>query len=340
MLTIDGSYGEGGGQILRTSLSLSILTSQPFYIQSIRANRKKPGLMRQHLTAVKAASQISNAKVTGAHIGSEDLTFEPQSVVPGEYHFSVGTAGSAIAVLQSILPAFLTAPGPSHLVLEGGTHNPYAPPFDFLQKTYLPLVCRMGPQITAYLERPGFYPAGGGKFDVTIEPVEELHPIHLLERGRLQRQSAEARVAQLPLDIAQREIQVIRKKTGWSENKLNTCEVKNSRGPGNVLIVELEHNNLTEVFTGFGEIKTSAETVAKHVVNQVRRYQTSTAPVGEYLADQLVLLIAIAGEGSFRTTTISKHTLTNIHILQQFLPISVEIQDLEKYDHLIKVITN
>ena len=171
MLTINGSQGEGGGQILRTALAMSLVTGKPFRIVRIRAGRKKPGLLRQHLTAVQAAAQIGQATVEGAAIGSQELTFTPGEIRPGEYRFAVGTAGSATLVLQAVLPALLTAPGLSVLTLEGGTHNPFAPPFDFLHRSYLPLVNRMGPTVEARLERPGFYPAGGGKFVVTVEPA-------------------------------------------------------------------------------------------------------------------------------------------------------------------------
>src|SRR5688572_17114432 len=174
MLIIDGSFGEGGGQILRTSLALSLITGRPFRIEKIRANREKPGLMRQHLTAVKAAGKIGQAEVEGAFIGAKELTFAPGEVVPGDYSFAVGTAGSATLVLQTVLPALITASKPSTLRLEGGTHNPYAPPFDFLARVFLPIVNRMGPNIEATLLRPGFYPAGGGKVNFTIEPAEKL----------------------------------------------------------------------------------------------------------------------------------------------------------------------
>ena len=164
MLTIDGSFGEGGGQILRTALALSLVTGKPFRIDNIRAGRKNPGLLRQHLTAVNAATEISHAEVTGAVIGSRELTFAPGSVESGDYAFAVGTAGSTTLVLQTVLPALLIANGKSQLILEGGTHNPFAPPFDFLEQAFLPLVNRMGPRVTAELERPGLL-SGGRRAD-------------------------------------------------------------------------------------------------------------------------------------------------------------------------------
>ena len=183
MIVIDGSAGEGGGQILRSSLALSLVTGKPFRIENIRAGRTKPGLLRQHLTALAAATQIGKAKVEGAVLGSKIVSFTPRGVTPGDYHFAVGTAGSATLVLQTVLPALMLASGPSTLVLEGGTHNPSAPPFDFISKAFLPILNRMGPCIKVELERYGFYPAGGGRFRVSINPAAQLSPIDLLTCG-------------------------------------------------------------------------------------------------------------------------------------------------------------
>src|SRR6185436_13785565 len=174
MISIDGSFGEGGGQILRTALSLSLATGAPFRIENIRAQRPKPGLLRQHLTAVQAAAAVGRAHVEGHTAGSLALTFTPTGVFPGDYAFAVGTAGSATLVLQTILPPLLAAGGRTVVTLEGGTHNPWAPPFDFLKRVFLPIVNRLGPRVEVALERYGFYPAGGGRFSVTIDPSPEL----------------------------------------------------------------------------------------------------------------------------------------------------------------------
>src|SRR5688572_7099138 len=163
MIRIDGSVGEGGGQILRTALSLSLATGTPFQIENIRAGRKNAGLLRQHLTAVLAAAEIGSAETAGASLGSTALTFTPKSVRGGEFRFAVGTAGSATLVFQTILPALLLAGTPSRVEIEGGTHNMAAPPFDFLKRTFLPVLRRMGANISLELKRYGFYPAGGGR---------------------------------------------------------------------------------------------------------------------------------------------------------------------------------
>ena len=212
MIEIDGSQGEGGGQVLRTSLALSMVSGSPFRIQNIRAGRKKPGLMRQHLTSVNAAAEVCQARVQGNELGSLELEFFPGTVRPGNYHFSVGTAGSTTLVCQTVLPALMTASAPSTLTLEGGTHNPFAPPFDFLERVFAPVVETMGPKIDLMIERYGFYPAGGGKVQLRIEPVESLAPIDLTERGEIISKKGEVLYAHLPHDIAVRELKVIGEK--------------------------------------------------------------------------------------------------------------------------------
>ena len=218
MLRIDGSFGEGGGQILRSSLALSLVTGRPFVIENIRANRKKPGLRRQHLSAVMAAAEVSQAQVEGAAIGSMRLTFRPGTVRPGNYTFDVGSAGSTTLVLQTVLPALLLAEGESNLTLRGGTHNPMAPPFDFLTKSYLPLVNRLGPTVEARLIRPGFYPVGGGEFTVHIQPARQLGRLELIDRGEILAHRVRVLLANLPRHIAERECRTIAQQTGWSED--------------------------------------------------------------------------------------------------------------------------
>src|SRR5688572_15942956 len=194
MLTIDGSFGEGGGQILRSALALSMVTGRPFRIENIRANRDNPGLARQHLTAVQSAAALCGASVEGAELRSTALSFTPGPVKPGDYTFSVGSAGSTTLVLQTVLPALLAGREPSTLTLEGGTHNPFAPPLDFLEKSFLPVVSRMGPKIDIALEQPGFAPRGGGRFIVTVEPAGKLSRVDLPSRGAVRRRRARATV--------------------------------------------------------------------------------------------------------------------------------------------------
>lgn len=328
MITIDGSQGEGGGQILRSALALALVTGQPFRIEKIRAGRKKPGLMRQHLTAVNAAVEIGNAEVDGNRIGSGELIFRPRTVRPGRFHFAIGTAGSCTLVLQTVLPALCLAKTTSELVLEGGTHNPHAPPFDFLEHSFLPQLERMGPRVRVFLDRPGFFPAGGGRMTVKIEPVARLTPIELLERGAILRRRARAASAQLARHIAERELRVVRRKLSWADEDLCIEEVEKSSGPGNVLILEVASEQVCEVFTGFGEWRVSAEKVADQTVKQVQEYLAAGVPVGQHLADQLLLPMALAGSGAFRTLAPTRHTLTNIEVIKTFLDVEVTLEHL------------
>jgi RNA 3'-terminal phosphate cyclase (ATP) len=325
MLTIDGALGEGGGQILRTSLALAAVTGTAFRIERIRANRKKPGLLRQHLTAVKAITEICGARVAGAELGSQTLSFEPDRVRHGEYAFAVGTAGSATLVLQTVLPALLMAPGKSRLTLEGGTHNPMAPPFEFLAQTYLPLLSRMGAHVRAELVRPGFYPAGGGRMDVEVSG-SQLAPLELITRGALERVHVRAVVSRLPESIALREIKVLQRSLVDFPLTVESVQLE-SAGPGNVVSVTLQSADVVETFSAFGELGVSAEKVAARVAGRVRRYLSHDAPVGEYLADQLLLPFALAGSGAFRTHRPSLHALTNAEVIGRFLPLVVRFEE-------------
>ncbi|KFE67211.1 RNA 3'-terminal phosphate cyclase [Hyalangium minutum] len=327
MVRIDGSKGEGGGQVLRTSLALSLVTGTPFQMVNIRAGRQKPGLLRQHLTAVKAATEVGAAEVTGAELGSRELTFKPRTLAPGNYFFSVGTAGSATLVLQTVLPALMVASGPSTLRLEGGTHNPLAPPFDFLQKSYLPLVGRMGPKVEAVLERHGFFPAGGGKFQVKVEPAP-LKPLTLLERGRVVRRQATALIAMIPFDVAKRELATVEQALKWKPNELRTEELKRTQGPGNVLTLEVESEHVTEVVTAFGERGVRAEEVAGNAAAEVKRYLDAEVPVGEHLCDQLLLLLALAKGGTFRTLPLDGHAVTQLDTFAHFLDVKVDVREV------------
>ncbi len=309
MIRIDGSKGEGGGQVLRTSLALSLVTGTPFRMENIRAGRAKPGLLRQHLTAVKAAAAVGDAELTGAELHSKELTFRPRALKAGDYHFAIGTAGSAT------------------LVLEGGTHNPAAPPFDFLTKAYLPLVCRMGPRVEATLERPGFFPAGGGKFRVSVQPAP-LRPLHLPERGRVVRRRAAALVAQLPYEIGKREVETAVRVLGWAPEEGQVEELKRSVGPGNVVSVEVESEHVTEVFTAFGERGVRAEAVAEAAAQEARSYLETDVPVGEHLCDQLLLLLALARGGGFRTVPLDGHALTQLETFAHFLDVKVTVHEV------------
>jgi RNA 3'-terminal phosphate cyclase (ATP) len=299
----------------------------------MRAGRDKPGLQRQHLTAVRAAAEIGAAAVDGDELGSQSLRFQPTTVRTGCHTFSVGTAGSATLVVQTVLPALLIAPQPTELLLEGGTHNPWAPPFEFLAHAYFPLINRMGPRVTTALQRHGFFPAGGGRFTVKIEPAAQLAGFELLQRGSIVRRCVTALVANLPRQIGERETAAAAEKLGWPPSCFHVDSTIESVGPGNVLLIEVHSEHVSEVFTGFGRLGTRAERVAQEAVDEVSAYLASDAPVGPYLADQLLLPLGIAAwqtgrGGSFRTLPLTRHTTTHIDLLREFLgiPIQVEVE--------------
>ncbi len=326
MISIDGSQGEGGGQILRTSLALSLVTGQPFRMERIRAKRQKPGLLKQHLTAVEAAKKVGCAEVEGAALGSQTLEFRPGPVTPGNYRFAVGTAGSATLVLQTVLPALLTASGHSTLTLEGGTHNPMAPPFDFLAKCFMPLMHRMGPSVELELRRHGFYPAGGGQFHARIEPAKKLLALELLERGAIRSRQARILVSKLPEHIAQRELNVVRDELKWRDDEGGVEAVPYPLGPGNAVVLAIEAEHVTEVFSGFGERGRPAEKVAKSAAEAAKCWIEAGVPVDEHLADQLLIPMALTGGGSFRTTKPSLHSMTNAEVIQRFVSVAIPIE--------------
>ena len=335
MIVIDGSYSEGGGQILRTSLSMSLVTGKPFQIANIRSRRKRPGLLRQHLTAVNAAAEISQAEVTGNELGSSELIFHPQNIIPGNYHFDIGSAGSCTLVLQTILPALVTAEGKSRIVIEGGTHNPFAPPYDFLVKVFLPIINKMGPNVKIELKRPGFYPAGGGKISVSVKPSKSLSKIEILERGKVLRKSARAIVANLPYKIAKRELKVAKNRMGLDDKSLNLVEETNSPGPGNVIFIEIVCDKITEIFAGFGSKGIRAEEVAESAVIDAKEYVRAKVPVGKYLADQLLIPMVLAGGGKFRTLPLTEHTKTNVEIIKKFVYIDINVTEVD--DNAVEV---
>jgi RNA 3'-terminal phosphate cyclase (ATP) len=321
VIELDGSSGEGGGQILRTALTLAMVTGEAFRIHSIRARRAKPGLMRQHLVAVQAASKICGARVDGAAVGSQALEFIPGPVKGGEYRFAIGTAGSCTLVLQTVLPALLLADRPSTLQLSGGTHNPMAPPVQFLQRAFLPRLAEIGAGIEVRLERFGFYPAGGGEVTASVNPCARLRAREWMARGTRTGCYAESFIAGIPGRVAQRELECVGKAMNWGAEQLLTRILPSDQGPGNALLLTFEHEHVTEVFTAFGEKSVSAENVARQAVQRARQYIASRAAVSEHLADQLMLPLALAGGGGFTVDEVSMHARTNAQVIETFLPV-------------------
>jgi RNA 3'-terminal phosphate cyclase (ATP) len=330
MIIIDGSEGEGGGQMVRNSCALSLVTGKPFRITNVRGKREKPGLMRQHVTAIEAACAVGGATCEGVTVGSSEIAFTPGRVVPGDYHFAVGTAGSTGLVFQTVLMPLLLAEGPSRLVLEGGTHNMLAPPFDFMAKVFVPVLRRMGAGIEMRLVRHGFYPRGGGRIEVDILPGK-LQPIDCLDRGALRAVSATALFAGLPFDIAEREIRTARQfLPDWPDSAFSARQLPEEQGPGNALLLEAAFEHATEIVTGFGKLGVSAESLAKTAAQRMAGFLASDAFAGPYLADQLLLPFALAGGGSFTTVKPSQHSLTAADIIDRFLgrrPVFVQQPD-------------
>jgi RNA 3'-terminal phosphate cyclase (ATP) len=337
MIIIDGSEGEGGGQIVRNSVALSLITNQPFTITNVRGKRSKPGLMRQHVTAVEAACVIGAAQTTGLAVGSTELTFRPGTVTPGDYHFAVGTAGSTGLVLQTVLMPLILADAPSRLVLEGGTHNMMAPPFDFIERCFLPIINRMGPTVTAKLIRHGFYPRGGGRIEVEITP-SPLRRIDCVDRGALLSRSVTALIAALPGEIAAREIKEAQKRLpDWQEDEFSIRQLPEAQGPGNILFVETAFEHVTEISSGFGKLGTSAESLAKEAARRMIGFTASSAFAGPYLADQLLLPFALAGGGSFTTVKPSQHSRTAADIIDLFMGRRFVFEQRDGGEHLVRM---
>ena len=325
MIEIDGSEGEGGGQILRTALTLSMITGTPFRISNIRARRNKPGLLRQHMTAVQAAAEICQAQVNGATPGSLQLEFTPGAIQGGNYEYVIGTAGSCTLVLQTVLPALWFAQCPSTVTISGGTHNPSAPPVDFLIHSWLPLLEKMGIQTSLSLLRHGFYPVGGGSIRAEITPCTTLKPLALMNRGPVSTIQATALLSHVPYHVGERELARLQARLGAVNGSIQT--LSSDEGPGNALLVKVICGEVTETFTSFGARGVSAESVAEQVASQVIRYQESDAAAGEYLADQLLLPMALAGQGTFTTSTLSSHLQSNCTVIEKFLPVSIQTED-------------
>ncbi|MBH0095872.1 RNA 3'-terminal phosphate cyclase [Psychrobacter sp. NZS113] len=353
-LKIDGSTGEGGGQIIRTALSLSMLTGIPIEIFNIRAGRAKPGLMRQHLMCVQASQQISNASVSGAVLGSSSFHFVPSTIKSGDYHFGIGSAGSTSLVLQTLLPALFFAntdqSAHSTVTIKGGTHNPLAPTTDFLQQAFVPALAKLGIQVDIECVQAGFAPIGGGLIKTTITPFmrrADSKPLHLTERGALTNIALVASVLNLEYDIGKRELtsaKAVLLETGMDDTLITTQANKlDGIGEGNTCYAQVTHecgDHLHhEIFTLLGEKRTSAEKIGYRLAGLVKRYLFKTdALVDEYLTDQLLLPLALSGGGEFTARIISQHTETQAWLIKQFLPVDIKFEAIGDQKTLVRVI--
>ncbi len=327
MLNIDGASGEGGGQVLRTCLSLSLLTGKSFHLANIRAGRKKPGLRPQHLAAVQIAAKIGDARVVGAELNSSHLSFTPKSIQSGNFRCDIGTAGSTSLVFQTIFMPLSFANRSSSLRISGGTHVPFSPSFDFLSQHWLHHMKQVGYKISLDMKQAGFYPQGGGMIYATIMPIEEISAINLTQRGTLKQIRGLSAVANLDRKIAERQrnqvIQRLGSRYPLSDIRIVMLPAK-FKGTTICLICEFEHTQCC--YFSLGALGKPAEVVADEACDQIEYLLSTEAAIDEYLADQLLLPLSIASSDStYSTARITSHLLTNAEILRLFIPADISI---------------
>lgn len=334
-LRIDGSHGEGGGQILRTALSLSCITGKPIEIYNIRKGRPKPGLQPQHLTCVKAAKEICDAEVEGAELGSELIRFSPRKIKSGKFLFDVaekkGSAGSIGLVFQTIFPPLVFSGAESEVVLLGGTHVPWSPPFHYLKYVFLPMVKKLGIEADIEIENWGWYPIGKGKVGAKIHPKREGASLNLEDRGALKKLAGISAVSNLPLSIAERQrdkaIKILDRYDLKIESELIEAP---SLGKGTLFFILAEFENCLAGFDALGAIGKRAEDVAKEACENFLTYYQTGACLEPHLADQILLYLALENKkASFTTSEVSRHLLTNLWTVKNFLPVDVLVEGSE-----------
>ena len=332
---IDGSMGEGGGQILRTSLTLACITDRNLRIEKIRAARRKPGLAKQHLICVRAAREICDGQCEGAAIGSQVLDFQPGPIHGGNFTFDIGSAGSATLVIQTILPALFLADEPSTVTVTGGTHNPWAPPFDFLAETFLPAIGTAGFDADCKLVKHGFFPAGGGKITLNVRPRHRIpnQSINLCQAAENVQIHARIYTAKLPDHIAQRQKKLLNQSKLKFTN-IEHIEVTDSNGPGNCIMLRICNSHRTTVFTAFGQKGKPSEKVVGEVVSLAEDFLPSNAGIDRFLADQLLIYMAITKTGCYTTNELTTHLTTNIETIKKFMPVNFKT---EREDRIYKI---
>jgi RNA 3'-terminal phosphate cyclase (ATP) len=329
MIEINGAFGEGGGQILRTSLTLSALTGQAFKIINVRSNRKQPGLRPQHLTAAQAIARITNAQMDGVFLHSQNLSFIPDQPHAGRYRFDIPTAGALTLVLQTIFLPLCFAKGGSEVVLSGGTHVPYSPIFHYISELWLPCMKSLGFRAAFQLHKAGFYPRGGGDVLLKVHAPHALQPFKAIERGLLTQIRGISGVANLDENIARRQKhQALRRlRPICQDTKIKTTSLT-SPGKGTFLFLKaMFSGDGWASFSALGAPGKRAEVVADEAVEEIVGFLMSDTCVDHHLADQIMLPLAlIKGSSRFTTQRITQHLLTNAHVIQKFLPACIEIK--------------
>ena len=327
MIEIDASFGEGGGQVLRSALALSVITRTPMRLANIRARRPQPGLKPQHLKAIEAAAQISAARVEGATPGSQTLAFEPTDLKSGHYAFDIGTAGSVSLLLQTVWLPLSFAAGPSRLSLTGGTHVPWSPCVHYLQWQWLPYLAQIGYHVECSLERAGFYPRGGGLLHADIVPSRHLVPLQLAERGRLLRIRGQSAVGRLDRSIAERQRNqaVERLRDLGVPLEIEVTEVP-AVAPGTFIVLQAEFEGGRCCAFALGALHKRAEKVADEAADELLADIAAGGAIDAWLADQLLLPLAfVPAQSLLSVCRISQHLRTNADLLGYFLPVRVEI---------------
>jgi RNA 3'-terminal phosphate cyclase (ATP) len=328
-LQIDGAMGEGGGQVLRSALSLSLVTGRAFHMTHIRANRERPGLRPQHLAAVQAAAQVCAAEVSGDQVGSREIQFRPGPVHPGAYRFDIGTAGATALVLQTLLLPLARAAGHSVVTITGGTHVPWSPCFHYLDWQWRPFLARLGIPFELQMPAAGFYPKGGGELDARIPGGAQPAGIHLVERGALKGIRGLSAVARLPLTIAERQRDQTLRRLQAMQPELSadiTLSKLPAGSPGTLLLLLAEFESGQACCFALGARGKRAEQVADEAVHALASVLHSDAAIDPWLADQLLLPLALAnGPSTLRTSEVTRHLLTNAEVIRLFLPVVIAV---------------
>ncbi len=328
VMEVDGSYGEGGGQILRTALALSALTGTPVRIYNIRKKRPRPGLQPQHLAVVRALESITNASVSGAYLDSMEITFRPREIRGGVFSVNIGTAGSVSLLIQAILPVLLFAPEPSRVKIVGGTDVEKAPPVDYMIHVLLPFLARMGASVRLRLLRRGYFPKGGGVVILETHPVDVLRPVRILDfsPGEIYGIS---HCGALPRHVAERQANAARKRleeAGYeAEIEVEVWQRSEVLSPGSGITLWL--NNVPMGASALGRKGVVAEVVGKSAANYLLREMSSGAPLDRWMGDQVIPYIALAaGRSAVRVSQITLHTVTNMHVAEMFLRTKFDVE--------------